>query len=163
MARWAVTYAQLRAQQARRRHAETGTPVIMLTRLNGERFAVNVDLIERAETTPDTVIRMVDGAKYVVTESLEEVIDKVTNFKASVLRLAGSPEPPGPGAGGDEPEGRHLRLLPDREDPRQGVPGAGEPTNLGPLTQGSGDTAPEARATREERAGRTAQGRECRR
>ena len=145
-----MTFAHMRAQQVRRRHCEPGAPVIMLTRLNGERFAVNVDLIERAETTPDTVIRMVDGAKYVVVESLDEVIDKVIVFKASVLRLAGTPEPPGPTSGGDEPAGPHLRI----------VPTSGERSNLENTTQGSGDTRPEARARPREQADRSVHGRE---
>ncbi len=62
--------------------------MILLTRLNGEKFALNVDLIERAEMTPDTVIRTVDGSNYVVSESLEEVIGRVVEFKAAVLHKA---------------------------------------------------------------------------
>ncbi len=62
--------------------------MILLTRLNGERFALNVDLIERAETTPDTVIRTVEGSNYVVTETIEEVIEKVIDFKAAVINRA---------------------------------------------------------------------------
>ena len=37
--------------------------MILLTRLNGPPFALNADLIERAEATPDTVITLVDGTK----------------------------------------------------------------------------------------------------
>jgi len=39
--------------------------MIVLTRLNGPSFALNPDLIERIESTPDTVITLVDGAQYV--------------------------------------------------------------------------------------------------
>ena len=49
---------------------------------------MNVDLMERAEMTPDTVIRTVDGSNYVVSESIEEVIGKVIEFKAAVLSTA---------------------------------------------------------------------------
>jgi flagellar protein FlbD len=62
--------------------------MILLTRLNGPQIAVNADLIERAEATPDTVLTLVDGTKYLVAESVQEVIDKVRLFRASVLVAA---------------------------------------------------------------------------
>jgi flagellar protein FlbD len=62
--------------------------MILLTRLNGPQIAVNADLIERAEATPDTVLTLVDGTKYLVAESVQEVIDRVRVFRASVLVAA---------------------------------------------------------------------------
>jgi flagellar protein FlbD len=62
--------------------------MILLTRLNGPQFAVNADLIERAEATPDTVLTLVDGTKYLVEESVQEVIERVREFRASVLVTA---------------------------------------------------------------------------
>ena len=62
--------------------------MIILTRLGGRQLAVNPDLIERAETTPDTVITMVDGHKLLVVESLEEVVDAVRTWRASVAAEA---------------------------------------------------------------------------
>ncbi len=62
--------------------------MILLTRLNGPQFAVNADLIERAEATPDTVLTLVDGTKYLVEESVQEVIERVRMFRASVLVAA---------------------------------------------------------------------------
>ncbi len=59
--------------------------MILLTRLRGAPFALNPDLIERADRTPDTVITLVDGTKYVVSESLAELIDLVVEFRAAVL------------------------------------------------------------------------------
>jgi flagellar protein FlbD len=59
--------------------------MIQLTRLNGQDFALNGDLIERVDRTPDTVITLLDGTKYVVAESLEEVVDRMRDFRASVL------------------------------------------------------------------------------
>ena len=49
--------------------------MIMLTRLSGSVFALNADLIERIDSTPDTVVTLVDGKKYVVAEGLDEVVD----------------------------------------------------------------------------------------
>ncbi len=62
--------------------------MIVLTRLNRTRFAVNPDLIERIHASPDTTITMVDGATFVVTEPLDEVIESVTRFRARALALA---------------------------------------------------------------------------
>ena len=79
--------------------------MITLTRLNGQAFALNSDLIERIDATPDTVITLVDGTKYVVVESLAEVIREVREFRAGVVALSQSippatqvePDPHGPG------------------------------------------------------------------
>ena len=62
--------------------------MILLSRLNGQQIAVNADLIERAEATPDTVLTLVDGTKYVVAESVQDVIDRVRHYRASVLVAA---------------------------------------------------------------------------
>ncbi len=59
--------------------------MIILTRLNGEQFAVNCDLVERVDAHPDTVLTLVDGTKYIVAESLAEVVDRVRDFRAGVL------------------------------------------------------------------------------
>jgi flagellar protein FlbD len=59
--------------------------VILLTRLNGPVFALNPDLVERADCTPDTVITLVDGTKYVVTESLAELVALVRQYRESVI------------------------------------------------------------------------------
>lgn len=79
--------------------------MILLTRLNGPMFALNPDLIERADSTPDTVITLVDGTKYVVTESLPDFVDRVREYRASVVaeahHLAQNP-PPAPDDESDE-------------------------------------------------------------
>jgi flagellar protein FlbD len=62
--------------------------VILLSRLGGPLFALNPDLIERAEATPDTVVTLVGGNKYVVRESLAELIELITNNRAQVIAIA---------------------------------------------------------------------------
>jgi flagellar protein FlbD len=42
---------------------------------------LNADLIETIEATPDTVISLVTGKKYVVREKVEEVIDRIVEFR----------------------------------------------------------------------------------
>jgi flagellar protein FlbD len=75
--------------------AKDGTSVILVTRLNGSVFAVNPDLIQRVDSTPDTVITLVDGAKFVVTEPLAEIIERVMAFRARVVATAHSLEETG--------------------------------------------------------------------
>lgn len=62
--------------------------MIVVTRLNGSRFAVNPDLIERIHASPDTTLVLVDGSSYIVTESLETIIDLVATYRAKVIALA---------------------------------------------------------------------------
>ena len=62
--------------------------MITLTRLTGSRFALNPDLIERVDRTPDTVITLVDATKYLVRESLDEVVTAVLEYRAQVLAAA---------------------------------------------------------------------------
>jgi flagellar protein FlbD len=62
--------------------------VIRLTRLNGDPFALNPDLIERIDAHPDTVIALVDDTRYVVTENVDEVLDRIKQFRAEILALA---------------------------------------------------------------------------
>lgn len=59
--------------------------MITVTRRNGTAFALNPDLIERVEATPDTVITLVSGTKYVVAESVEQIVQEVCQFRAAVL------------------------------------------------------------------------------
>jgi flagellar protein FlbD len=51
-------------------------------------MAVNPDLIEKAEATPDTVITMIDGHKLVVAESVPEVVNLVRRWRAGVVAEA---------------------------------------------------------------------------
>ena len=59
--------------------------MIRVTRLNGERFALNPDLIERVEGHPDTVAFLVDGTKYVVKETVDEVLQGIREYRAGIL------------------------------------------------------------------------------
>ena len=62
--------------------------MIRVTRLNGEQFALNPDLIERVEGHPDTVVFLVDGTRYIVRESVDEVLDEIREYRASILATA---------------------------------------------------------------------------
>jgi flagellar protein FlbD len=60
--------------------------MIQLTRLNNHPLAVNSDLIKFVEQAPDTVITLVTGEKIVVRENAQEVLDRVLQFRRSVLQ-----------------------------------------------------------------------------
>lgn len=62
--------------------------MIIVHRLRGEPMFLNTDLIESIEATPDTVVTLVDGRKFVVAESPEEVVQRTLGFRASVLAAA---------------------------------------------------------------------------
>lgn len=58
-----------------------GGLMIYLTRLNGEKIVLNLDMIEFMEETPDTVITLTTGKKIVVKESTGQICDQVIKFK----------------------------------------------------------------------------------
>src|SRR4051812_2810833 len=74
-------------------------PMIWVTRLNGTEMVVNADLIETVESTPDTVLTLVDGKKYVVHESSPEIVERVQAYRASILALLEAANPFGHGDG----------------------------------------------------------------
>jgi len=59
--------------------------MIKLTRLNHVPLIVNADLIEHVEVTPDTVVALTTGQKFMVLESAEEVVEKVVQFRKAIL------------------------------------------------------------------------------
>ncbi len=62
--------------------------MLQLTRLSGPVFALNPDLIERAEATPDTVVTLVNGSKYVIRESLAELTMAIRDYRADIIAAA---------------------------------------------------------------------------
>ena len=65
--------------------------MIQLTRLNHVPLIVNADLIEHVEVTPDTVVTLTTGQKFLVLESSEEIVAKVIEFRGAILRESGCP------------------------------------------------------------------------
>ncbi len=58
--------------------------MIQLTRINHVSLVLNSDLIEHIEATPDTVISMTTGQKFMVRESAGEIIEKVIAFRRAI-------------------------------------------------------------------------------
>jgi flagellar protein FlbD len=59
--------------------------MIELTRLNGHLMVVNSDLIKYAESSPDTMLTLVNGEKIVVLEPCEEVVRRIIAYRAALL------------------------------------------------------------------------------
>jgi len=59
--------------------------MIRLTRINHVPLVLNADLIEHVEITPDTVIAMTTGQKFIVLESADEVIQRVMDFRRAIM------------------------------------------------------------------------------
>jgi flagellar protein FlbD len=55
--------------------------MIKLRRFNGQEFILNADLIETLEATPDTVISLTNGRKYVVQNPVEEIVHSTIEYK----------------------------------------------------------------------------------
>ncbi len=70
--------------------------MIELTRLNGSPLVVNSELIQYAESAPDTTLTLVNGEKVVVRESSAEVIDLAAAYRARIMGEAAKYSPPGP-------------------------------------------------------------------
>jgi flagellar protein FlbD len=87
--------------------------MIRLTRLNGSEVYLNADLVATVESHHDTVVTLVDGRTYVVTDTAQGVVEAVTRYRASVLAMAEQMVDQAPEAEDDEePEGRLLVLRP---------------------------------------------------
>lgn len=59
--------------------------MIELSRLNGKVFYLNHNLIEIFEATPDTVIKLTDGTKYVVREGVDELNARIVAFNRQIF------------------------------------------------------------------------------
>jgi len=59
--------------------------MIEVTRFNDSTFLVNADLIETIEETPDTVITLANGRKYVVKERAQDLKAKVIEYKKKIF------------------------------------------------------------------------------
>ncbi len=59
--------------------------MIALHRINGSSFMVNPDHIEIVEATPDTVVLLTNGHRYVITETPEEVRRRIVAYRREIF------------------------------------------------------------------------------
>ena len=60
------------------------TEMIEITRVDNSRMVVNVERIQSLQSTPDTVITFTNNVKMIVREPLEEISEKILNYRRSV-------------------------------------------------------------------------------
>jgi flagellar protein FlbD len=94
--------------------------MVHLTRLNRSPLVVNSDLIEHIDVTPDTLIVLTTGQKILVLETAEEVVERVIDFRRTLLegmpqsvcpRCACSPAVNQATAGQAQPDPMGTRLV----------------------------------------------------
>lgn len=61
--------------------------MVTLTKLNKQVFTINSNLIETVEETPDTVIALTTGNKFVVQETPQEIINKIIEYQRKIHHL----------------------------------------------------------------------------
>ena len=61
--------------------------MIKVTTLHDNQFIINADLIELIEKTPDTIITLTTGKKIIVKESLDEVLQKVIEYRQQTRQV----------------------------------------------------------------------------
>jgi flagellar protein FlbD len=59
--------------------------VIKLTGLNGKEFYLNAEYIEKIEANPDTTITLYNGKKYIVLEPVQEVVNRIMEYKKKIV------------------------------------------------------------------------------
>jgi flagellar protein FlbD len=55
--------------------------MIDVTKMNGVNITINAELIETIEETPDTVVTLTTGKKFIVKESRQELKNLVKSYK----------------------------------------------------------------------------------
>ena len=85
--------------------------MIQLTRLNNHPLIVNSDLIKFIENAPDTVLTLVTGEKVVVLEPSDKVLERIVEFRRSILAGMGVQGASSAGSGGESAQ----QALPTRE------------------------------------------------
>ena len=55
--------------------------MIRVSRLNKQPFVMNCELIKFIEETPDTVITLINNEKIVVSESMDEIVERVIEYE----------------------------------------------------------------------------------
>ncbi len=62
--------------------------MITVTRLNDKPLVINAELIKTVESTPDTLITLINGDRMLVTESLEEIVQRAIEYGRQLRTFA---------------------------------------------------------------------------
>lgn len=58
--------------------------MISVHRLDHSKFIINAEQIETVEETPDTVITLLNGNRYVVRDNAGDILDRVMEYKCRI-------------------------------------------------------------------------------
>ncbi|MDI6641044.1 MAG: flagellar FlbD family protein [Elusimicrobiota bacterium] len=68
--------------------------MIKLHRLNNSEISINAELIESIESIPDTKIILTTGNQFIVKESVDEVIEKIKEYRKNFSQKINSKKQP---------------------------------------------------------------------
>jgi flagellar protein FlbD len=68
-----------------KREERGGNNMIILHKMSNDEFMLNSNHIETIEERPDTIITMTNERKYLVKESIDEILKKVREYQRSIL------------------------------------------------------------------------------
>ena len=60
--------------------------MVQLTRLNNQPLMVNSDLIKFVEQSPDTLITLLNGEKFMVRESPDEIVQRIVEYRRLTMQ-----------------------------------------------------------------------------
>ncbi|MFP4661038.1 MAG: flagellar FlbD family protein [Halanaerobiales bacterium] len=63
--------------------------MIKIIKMDGEEIVINAELIETIKATPDTVIHLTTGKRILVLDEVDEIIDKVIEYKRKIMGSRG--------------------------------------------------------------------------
>lgn len=66
--------------------------MIKVTRINDAPLVINADLIEFVEASPETIVCLTTGKKIMVKQTIDEIIDRVADFKRKASIRTISPD-----------------------------------------------------------------------
>ncbi len=59
--------------------------MIFITRTNGTKLYINPELIQTVESTPDTVVTLLDNKKLIVRETPQEIAEQFIEYRRNVM------------------------------------------------------------------------------
>ena len=65
--------------------------MIYITRTNGSKLYINPELIQTVESTPDTIVTLVDNKKIIARETPQEIAERFIEYRRQVTSPFVSP------------------------------------------------------------------------
>ena len=59
--------------------------MIDVTGMDNKEFILNADHFEKIEEVPETLITLTNGKKYIVLQSIDEVLEEVIKYKRKIF------------------------------------------------------------------------------